>query len=298
MMHMMTSLTPTHSNLFRSAVALESQGSDAPKNAVLKTKIHEWSSQAPSVDGSQKKSGDLSMILHPPYSLEPFHSILSPAPTAFASNSRMATFACLLGTLITVLPTGLANANNGSNGKHFLLVHGLGHGGWCWYKVTAALQEAGHMVTAVDLTSSGNNKVAADDVTDVARFLRPLTDFLAAYDNGRVILVGHSFGGSAISYAMEAYPEKVEKAVFLAALMPTNGQTFLPIRTLLARASILLAKRVLILNFRNGLLPSSVSINLEGVQANFYNRSPLEVCLLGTVLFTQSIFAVESSIQS
>ncbi|CAN4112276.1 unnamed protein product [Withania somnifera] len=36
----------------------------------------------------------------------------------------------------------------------------------------------------------------------------------------KVVLVGHSLGGLAISKAMESFPEKISVAVFLAALMP------------------------------------------------------------------------------
>jgi len=44
-----------------------------------------------------------------------------------------------------------------------------------------------------------------------------------------VILVGHDFGGACISYAMELFPLKISKAVFIAAAMPTNGQSTLDI---------------------------------------------------------------------
>ncbi|MCO5575831.1 hypothetical protein L7F22_035738 [Adiantum nelumboides] len=75
---------------------------------------------------------------------------------------------------------------------------------------------------------------------------------------------------------MEVHPEKVEKTVFLAAFMPTNGQTLFPLRTFVALSSLIL-KRILIFKFGNGIfLPSSVYINLDSAQANFYDRSPLE----------------------
>lgn len=45
----------------------------------------------------------------------------------------------------------------------------------------------------------------------------------------QVILVGHDFGGTCISYAMELFPAKVSKAVFLAAAMLTSGQSALDI---------------------------------------------------------------------
>lgn len=44
-----------------------------------------------------------------------------------------------------------------------------------------------------------------------------------------MILVGHDFGGACISYAMEMFPLKISKAVFIAAAMLTNGQSTLDI---------------------------------------------------------------------
>lgn len=43
----------------------------------------------------------------------------------------------------------------------------------------------------------------------------------------QVILAGHDFGGACISYAMELYPTKISKAVFIAAAMLTSGQSAL-----------------------------------------------------------------------
>lgn len=45
----------------------------------------------------------------------------------------------------------------------------------------------------------------------------------------KVILVGHDFGGACISYAMEMFPLKISKAVFVAAAMLTSGQSTLDI---------------------------------------------------------------------
>ena len=43
----------------------------------------------------------------------------------------------------------------------------------------------------------------------------------------QVILVGHDFGGTCISYAMELFPHRVSKAVFIAAAMLASGQSTL-----------------------------------------------------------------------
>lgn len=42
-------------------------------------------------------------------------------------------------------------------------------------------------------------------------------------------MVGHDFGGACISFAMELYPYKVSKAIFVAATMLTSGGSALDI---------------------------------------------------------------------
>lgn len=39
-----------------------------------------------------------------------------------------------------------------------------------------------------------------------------------------MILVGHSTGGACVSYALELFPEKISKAVFMCATMVSDGQ--------------------------------------------------------------------------
>ncbi|KAK4393193.1 putative methylesterase 11, chloroplastic, partial [Sesamum angolense] len=112
--------------------------------------------------------------------------------------------------------------------NHFVLVHGGGFGAWCWYKTIALLEEGGYKVTAVDLTGSGIHSFDTNSIRSLSQYVKPLTEFLEKLTDGeKVILVGHDFGGACISYAMELFPSKVTKAVFLAAAMLTSGQSAL-----------------------------------------------------------------------
>ncbi|CAN1332977.1 Methylesterase 10 [Linum perenne] len=80
-----------------------------------------------------------------------------------------------------------------NNIHHFVLVHGTGHGAWCWYKIITLLKSAGHRVTAVDLGGSGVNFNKANSISD---YVNPLTEFMdSVSDDEKVVLVGHSFGG-------------------------------------------------------------------------------------------------------
>uniref|UniRef100_A0ACD5XFA2 Uncharacterized protein n=1 Tax=Avena sativa TaxID=4498 RepID=A0ACD5XFA2_AVESA len=109
-------------------------------------------------------------------------------------------------------------------GKHFVLVHGLCHGAWCWYKLVPMLRAAGHRVTALDLAASGAHPARLDEVPSFEDYSRPLLDAVADAGEGeRLVLVGHSLGGLSVALAMERSPHKVAAAVFLTAGMPCSG---------------------------------------------------------------------------
>ncbi|CAL1408771.1 unnamed protein product [Linum trigynum] len=107
--------------------------------------------------------------------------------------------------------------------SHFVLVHGTGHGAWCWYKLVTLLESAGHRATALDLGGSGIDPRRLDEVSSISDYVSPLVGFLAGLpEEEKVILVGHSYGGIAISLAMEKFSGKVLVGVFVTALMPNS----------------------------------------------------------------------------
>ncbi|KAK1589343.1 hypothetical protein Q3G72_032911 [Acer saccharum] len=106
--------------------------------------------------------------------------------------------------------------------KHFVLVHGVCHGAWCWYKVATLLKSGGHKVTVLDLAASGIHPKQVHEVLSYFDYFEPLMEFMTSLPlEERVILVGHSMGGFCISAAMEKFPEKVSVAVFCTAFMPS-----------------------------------------------------------------------------
>lgn len=109
--------------------------------------------------------------------------------------------------------------------SRIILVHGTGHGGWCWYRVATLLRAAGHRVHAPDLAASGADarRLRDDDAPTFDDYSRPLLDAVRALPGGdgeRAVLVGHSLGGMSVALAAEELPEKVAAAVFVAAFMP------------------------------------------------------------------------------
>ncbi|GKC56596.1 salicylic acid-binding protein 2-like protein [Tanacetum coccineum] len=104
---------------------------------------------------------------------------------------------------------------------HFVLVHGLGHGAWCWFKLKPLLESAGHRVSTFNLLASGTDTKVIQQVPTFYNYNTPLLDFMASVPpEEKVILVGHSLGGMNISLAMENFPKKISVAVFLTAFMP------------------------------------------------------------------------------
>jgi pimeloyl-ACP methyl ester carboxylesterase len=105
----------------------------------------------------------------------------------------------------------------------FVLVHGSWHGSWCWHRVVPELEALGHQVLTPDLPGHG------DDATPVAQItLAAYAECVAAAVHTAsepVVLVGHSFSGIVISQTAELIPERLSRLVYLAAFLPTHGQS-------------------------------------------------------------------------
>jgi pimeloyl-ACP methyl ester carboxylesterase len=119
------------------------------------------------------------------------------------------------------VPGTVAGERRAREPRHFVLVHGAWHGAWCWYKIVAGLEDAGHRVTAIDLPSAGIDGMPAGSVTLRAQADRVVATLDALAEP--VILVGHSAGGPPISMAAEARPDAIEKLVYLTAFLLPNG---------------------------------------------------------------------------
>ncbi|MGB6600383.1 MAG: alpha/beta hydrolase [Candidatus Cybelea sp.] len=129
------------------------------------------------------------------------------------------TFKLITLAMIAVLAAAALNAKGSGQGtghpsgvRNIVLVHGAFADGSSWSKVIPLLQTRGFTVTAVQnpLTS------LKDDVAATKR----------AIDNqdGRVLLVGHSWAGAVITQI--GMDPKVAGLVFVAAAAPNAGQSF------------------------------------------------------------------------
>lgn len=105
----------------------------------------------------------------------------------------------------------------------FVLVHGGWHGAWCWDKVVPLLEQSGHEIVTLDLPGHGGDETPAAEVT-LQGYADRVVEALDAQAEP-VVLVGHSLGGVAISQAAEQRPGKIEKLVYLCALLLPSGKS-------------------------------------------------------------------------
>jgi pimeloyl-ACP methyl ester carboxylesterase len=106
--------------------------------------------------------------------------------------------------------------------KHFVLIHGAWHGGWCREGVIQALKKAGY--TAEALTLPGQNP--GDDRSQVTfdSYVDRIVETLRRQSRP-VVLVGHSSAGFLLQTAAPQSPEKIERLIFLNASILPDGKS-------------------------------------------------------------------------
>jgi pimeloyl-ACP methyl ester carboxylesterase len=104
--------------------------------------------------------------------------------------------------------------------KQFILIHGAWHGGWCWEKVAAELEKAGHKVQAP--TMPGHHP--KDDRNGIC-LENYITQIVSTIEKAKkpVVLVGHSSAGFLIQSAAARVPEKIDHLIFNNAFILPHG---------------------------------------------------------------------------
>jgi len=108
--------------------------------------------------------------------------------------------------------------------KSFVLVHGGGHGGWCWQRVAPLLRAAGHEVHTPTLTGLGERAHLLTPEVSLETHVADVANVLAYEDLTDVVLVGHSYGGMVITGVADRAPERVGQLVYLDAAIPRDGE--------------------------------------------------------------------------
>lgn len=111
----------------------------------------------------------------------------------------------------------------------YVLVHGGGHGGWCYQPVARILRAEGHDVYTPTLTGLGEREHLLSSAVDLDMHITDVVKVLQFEDLHEVILVGHSYGGMVVTGVADRVPERIANIVYLDAAYPFNGQSLVDV---------------------------------------------------------------------
>ncbi len=111
----------------------------------------------------------------------------------------------------------------------YVLVHGGGHGGWCYQRVARLIRSAGHEVYTPTMTGLGDRAHLLREDIDLDMHIQDITAVLQFEDLRDVILVGHSYGGMVITGVADRAADRVGRLVYLDAANPVNGESLVDV---------------------------------------------------------------------
>jgi pimeloyl-ACP methyl ester carboxylesterase len=111
----------------------------------------------------------------------------------------------------------------------YVLVHGGGHGGWCYQRVARILRAAGHEVHCPTLTGLGERSHLVSADVDLDTHITDVVNVLVYEDLRDVILAGHSYGGMVITGVADRALERIGELVYLDAALPLNGESLVDV---------------------------------------------------------------------
>jgi pimeloyl-ACP methyl ester carboxylesterase len=111
----------------------------------------------------------------------------------------------------------------------FVLVHGGGHGGWCYAKVKRLLEANGHEVFAPSLSGLAEHAHLMSPEIGLDTHIDDVAALLHYWDLDGVVLVGHSYGGMVITGVADRATARIGRLVYLDAANPRNGQSLVDV---------------------------------------------------------------------
>lgn len=107
----------------------------------------------------------------------------------------------------------------------FVLVHGGGHGAWCWDRLAPLLRAAGHEVHVPTLTGVGERAGELTPQVDLSTHIADVVRVFEDHDLRDAILIGHSYGGTVITGVAGQVAERIAELVFLDAPHTRHGES-------------------------------------------------------------------------
>ncbi len=110
-------------------------------------------------------------------------------------------------------------------GKTYVLVHGAYGGGWIWRDVAEGLRRQGHRVWTPTQTGLGERSHLLSRQITVDTHIGDVANVIETDELRDVILVGHSYGGMAVTGVADRMTDRIRHIVYLDALLPEDGDT-------------------------------------------------------------------------
>lgn len=106
-----------------------------------------------------------------------------------------------------------------------VIVHGAWVGGWRWRRAADVLIERGHHVFTPTLTGLGERAHLTTPAVNLSLHALDVANVIKYEQLENVLLVGHSYGGMAISSAVELVPAGVIQSImYMDAFFPEDGE--------------------------------------------------------------------------
>lgn len=112
-----------------------------------------------------------------------------------------------------------------AGGKNYVLVHGAYGGGWIWRDVAEGLRRQGHRVWTPTQTGLGERSHLMSRQITVDTHIGDIANVIETDEINNIILVGHSYGGMAVTGVADRMTDRIRHVVYLDALLPENGDT-------------------------------------------------------------------------
>lgn len=114
--------------------------------------------------------------------------------------------------------------------KTYLFLHGALRGAWLWDKLIPLLQKGGANTIALDLPGHGKRENDRKGV-NMSAYIRDVLSYIEKKNLHDLILVGHSMSGIVISKVADEAPERIRHLVYLAAVVPRDGDALIDLLT-------------------------------------------------------------------
>ena len=135
--------------------------------------------------------------------------------------------ALVLATASFALPAWAQTSANPA--RTYVIVHGAWGGGWDWLTMDSLLTARGHKVHRVTLTGLGSRVHLANAQVGLETHITDVVNHVRWEKLRDVILVGHSYGGMIIMGAADQLGDRVQRMVFVDAIVAEPGESVMDI---------------------------------------------------------------------